>query len=220
MAKICTNCHIEKEFILFRVRKNKNNTSAIYYRSDCIECEKNYNKYRKLKNKDKLSAKRKQYYLKNKDIENENSRAYYGNNKQKIIKRAIANQSIRLKIDPVFKLRQAVSGSIRDSLSGRLSSKNNLSVWKFLPYTKYELKKHFENQFEPWMNWNNWGRYNVQTWNDNDSSTWTWNIDHIISHSNFPYISMADQEFKDCWVLTNLRPYSAKQNIIDGCRLK
>lgn len=30
---------------------------------------------------------------------------------------------------------------------------------------------------------------------------------------------MEDEEFKKCWALSNLRPYSAKQNIIDGARL-
>jgi len=27
---------------------------------------------------------------------------------------------------------------------------------------------------------------------------------------------MENEAFKECWALTNLRPYSAKQNIIDG----
>jgi hypothetical protein len=29
---------------------------------------------------------------------------------------------------------------------------------------------------------------------------------------------MEDENFKKCWSLENLRPYSAKQNIIDGAR--
>jgi hypothetical protein len=62
--------------------------------------------------------------------------------------------------------------------------------------------------------------FRVRKNRNNTFTIWTWNIDHITTHSNFPYISMADQEFKACWALTNLRPYSAKQNIIDGCRRK
>jgi hypothetical protein len=58
----------------------------------------------------------------------------------------------------------------------------------------------------------------MKTWNDNDLTTWTWQIDHVIPHSKFNYISMEDREFQDCWVLNNLRPYSAKQNILDGNR--
>jgi len=57
-----------------------------------------------------------------------------------------------------------------------------------------------------------------KTWNDNDSSTWNRQIDHIIPHSKFKYSSMSDKEFQECWALSNLRPYSAKQNIIKGNR--
>ena len=85
---------------------------------------------------------------------------------------------------------------------------------------------HLENLFsspenldkdgKAWMNWSNHGRYNDKIWNDSDSSTWTWQIDHIKPHSDFNYISMKDDDFKKCWSLDNLRPLSAKQNIIDG----
>lgn len=34
-----------------------------------------------------------------------------------------------------------------------------------------ELKRHLEKLFEPWMNWNNHGRY-TNNWNDQDPSTW------------------------------------------------
>jgi len=66
------------------------------------------------------------------------------------------------------------------------------------------------------MTWNNQGVYNKNMWNDNDSSTWTWQIDHIIPHFTFKYISIEDENFKKCWALENLRPLSAKQNLLDG----
>jgi 5-methylcytosine-specific restriction endonuclease McrA len=66
------------------------------------------------------------------------------------------------------------------------------------------------------MNWNNHGKYNAKTWDDNDPSTWTWQVDHIIPRSDLPYTSMEDDNFKKCWSLDNLRPLSAKQNIIEG----
>jgi len=66
------------------------------------------------------------------------------------------------------------------------------------------------------MTWKNYGSYCVNLWDDNDCSTWTWNIDHIIPQSKLPYISMDDDNFKICWALENLRPLSAKQNLIDG----
>lgn len=68
------------------------------------------------------------------------------------------------------------------------------------------------------MTWNNWGIYNPSTWNNNDKSTWTWQIDHIDPHSGFKYTSMEDEEFKICWRLNNLRPLRADLNVIDGAR--
>lgn len=90
---------------------------------------------------------------------------------------------------------------------------------KYLPYTIQELKQHLENQFEPWMNWNNHGKY-TKNWNDQDSATWTWQIDHIIPSSTLPYTNMEEENFKKCWSLENLRPYSAKLNTIDGATRK
>ena len=68
------------------------------------------------------------------------------------------------------------------------------------------------------MNLNNYGKYNSKTWNDNDPSTWTWQIDHIIPHSTFKYTSMKDNEFKKCWSLSNLRPLNSKQNFLEGVK--
>jgi hypothetical protein len=67
------------------------------------------------------------------------------------------------------------------------------------------------------MNWDNYGVYKAKEWDDNNQLTWKWQIDHIIPHSEFLYSSMKDPVFIKCWSLDNLRPYSAKNNCIDGC---
>jgi len=90
----------------------------------------------------------------------------------------------------------------------------------FLPYSIEGLKTHIENQFELWMTWENQGKWNKTTWDDNNSSTWTWQIDHIIPHSTFKYESMKDKEFQECWALNNLRPLNTKINAIDGAKRK
>jgi hypothetical protein len=113
-----------------------------------------------------------------------------------------------------------VSRSINTFLKSHGYSKNKKSTKDYLQYSISELKEHLEKQFEPWMNWQNHGKYNAKTWDDNDSSTWTWQLDHIVPHSKFKYTSMEDQSFKECWALSNLRPYSAKQNILDGTSKK
>ena len=124
----------------------------------------------------------------------------------------------RRNTDPIFKLRRSVSLQIRISLKLHNVSKNGQSCIKYLSYTVQELKNHIEAQFESWMTWENHGKYIAKTWNDNDPNTWFWQLDHIIPHSTFHYTSMDCREFRDCWALSNLRPYSAKQNILDGNR--
>jgi hypothetical protein len=118
--------------------------------------------------------------------------------------------------DIPFKLKKRISRNIWGILKKNNSNKNGISCVKYLTYTTNELKLHIENQFESWMRWDNWGRYDDKTWNDSDQSTWTWQLDHIIPQSDLPYTSMEDDNFKKCWSLNNLRPLSAKQNYLDG----
>jgi hypothetical protein len=126
----------------------------------------------------------------------------------------------KIKSDINFKLRSRVSSSINCYLKKSSASKENQSVIYFLPYSIKDLKNHLESQFEPWMNWQNWGIYKPNSWNDNDPTSWTWQIDHIIPHSTFKYQSMTDILFKECWSLKNLRPLSSKKNILEVCRKK
>lgn len=114
------------------------------------------------------------------------------------------------------RLRMFISSRIWFGLKSTSSSKNNKSCLDFLGYSIQDLKQHLERQFEPWMTWENWGKYYPKTFDENP----TWQIDHIIPHSHFSYTSMEDEQFQKCWSLSNLRPLSAKQNVIDGNRRK
>lgn len=124
----------------------------------------------------------------------------------------------KLHQDPIYKLRSYASRDIRKAIKKNGSSKNGLSITKYLPYAIEELKQHLESQFEDWMTWDNWGVYQASKWDDNDLSTWKWQLDHIEPQSKFSYTSMDCDEFRKCWALSNLRPYSAKQNNQDRDR--
>ena len=152
-------------------------------------------------NREHLSEYNKEFRAENADYLREYNRLYL---------------SDRRKNDPVFKLRKQTSSRISTYLRSVGSGKNRQSLLKHLEYSFDELKTYLENQFESWMTWDNYGIYDPKTWNDSDSSTWTWNIDHIVPHSDLPYSSMEDNNFKKCWALDNLRPISAKQNTMDG----
>jgi hypothetical protein len=114
------------------------------------------------------------------------------------------------KSDPVKRIHHSVSCSIRKVLRGN----KNCSISKYINIK--ELTACIESKFDWWMSWDNWGVYNAKIWDDNDSSTWTWQLDHIIPQSELPYYSTDHPNFKKCWALENLRPLSAKANITDG----
>jgi hypothetical protein len=168
------------------------------------------------RNKEKLKEKHAAFYQANKTKFSHRAKKYYEENKEEINKRNYKKKANRLKIDPEFRLRECISSAIRNAILRFGSTKNGISFTKYLDYPISVLKKHLEDRFEDWMNWDNWGIYNINRWNDDDPSTWTWQIDHIIPQSDLPYKSMEDENFKICWALENLRPLSAKQNQLDG----
>jgi hypothetical protein len=202
--KKCTKCGIEKDESCYT--KNKAGKGGL--NPQCKACVKIVVAAYYVKNKEFISEYKKEYYQNNK----ETYKKYYQDNRDSIQKSANKQRKERMKSDLSFRLRTYVSRDVRVALKGL----KNSSTWKNLSYSPQDLKNHLENQFEPWMTWENYGLYDAKTWKDDDQSTWTWQLDHIIPHSTFDYTSMEDQAFKDCWDLSNLRPLSAKQNIIEG----
>jgi hypothetical protein len=233
--KECPKCKIDRDINQFNKKT-----------SWCKLCLVEYRKTYSAANVEKLKKDKQEYYLENREIlldkvkkynqENKDHkkeydknrlatdpekyrkerRDYYYNNKEACIERGRKNSNIKYKNDPLFKIRSRVSCEVRRALTKLGLSKNKHSILKYLPYTLNELKEHLEQQFETWMNWSNWGKYDVKTWDDNDVSTWTWQIDHIIPQADLLYTSMEDDNFQKCWALNNLRPYSSKQNLLDG----
>lgn len=124
------------------------------------------------------------------------------------------NERKRHKVDISFRLRRCVKASVLAGLKRENKRKNGESISKYLPYTIDELKRYLESKFEPWMSWGNHGVYLVDKWDDNDPSTWTWQIDHIVPQIELPYDSMEHENFKKCWALENLRPLNSKTNIL------
>jgi len=200
--KKCAICkkYKTKDNYLLKKNKKSNKSKNIIYNCYCIVCQKDYSKIRD-----------KKYRENNKEKIKESWRKYVKNNKdkvKKVMKKYILKKEQQ---DPSYKLRKILIFKILKSI------KKN-TEFDSMPYTIESLKLHLESKFESWMNWDNWGKYNPKTWDDNDPSTWKWNIDHIIPKCNYKYSSVNDEDFKKCWALSNLRPYSAKLNVIENCR--
>ena len=219
-SKTCAICKLEKSLTLeffSQEKRNGANGPYLYWNNICRIC---YNKKKlpknrehKKKNRRKLADAQKIYHSLHKEQDALTKKIWYENNKDEVKLRVKLWRRERRKNDIGFRLKDTISSVVRSCIN-----KNRESISEYLLYTMQELKDYLESLFEPWMNWENWGTYRISKWDNNDKSTWTWQLDHITPHSTFNYTNMKEQSFIDCWALDNLRPYSAKQNILDGNR--
>jgi hypothetical protein len=210
MFRICNKCGICKELNIenfsqvFGRGKKK-----LYFKNKCKECHKIYSRDYNREHKEKCRKNLKEYLEKNPFYQKEcreKNKEHYLQYRRLYEKR------------PNIKLKKRISKAIKKALN-KVGSKKQIETLKFLEYSIEELKIHLENQFEQWMNWDNWGVYLVSEWDDNDSSTWKWQIDHIIPMATFEYTCELDDSFKRAWSLNNLRPLNAKENVIRGARM-
>jgi hypothetical protein len=191
---------------------------------------KKYNKKYREENSDRLNEKwRKEYLLLSEEEKQEiwdYQKNYRKNNKDKINKTKNKYESNKRKTDPVWKCMKDISTAVRSILKKQGLSKNKISCKDKFPWTPEQLWEHIIKQFsmsenldhngKVWMTLNNHGKYDPKTWNENDSSTWTWQLDHIKPQSDLKFNSYDHPNFLKCWSLKNLRPYSAKKNWEDG----
>jgi hypothetical protein len=170
--KQCNTCYLIKDISLFR----QNTKSNDGYFNKCNDCWKprEWNK-----------EKQKQY-----------DKKYIQNNPDKI-REKYRRQSKKLH----RRIRSSLNHRIAELLKKGLSSKNK----KTLTYVGCEfdyIKKWFEFLFEENMNWDNYGK---------------WEIDHVIPCSVFDF-NKEDDQLK-CFNWTNLRPCWKIDNIIKGDKI-
>jgi hypothetical protein len=221
MLIICKDCGLEKEKYHGCQCRECRLSYLIEYRNEhkesISEVRHEYFKTYRETNKERIKASAKNYYERTKEAK----KAYYNQNIETIRVSRRETEKKRRSKDPSFAMRQDISRRVSADLKRAGSSKKGKSVKTYLPNPISEVMAHIESQWvghNAWMNWGNRGPYNVKTWDDNDPATWTWQIDHITPQSDLPYTSMEDENFKKCWALENLRPLSAKQNLLDGVR--
>jgi hypothetical protein len=74
-------------------------------------------------------------------------------------------------------------------------------TYQILGCTFEEFKIHLEKQFEPWMNWDNYGLYNGEL-------NYGWDIDHVIPHS----FGKTEEDIAELNHHGNLQPLCSKIN--------
>lgn len=179
-----------------------------------IEASKNYRlsnpeKVRKTKgehyrkNKEKIIEKSKQWGIDNPEKRRVIVSKWKKNNPEKAnkIKRIWTGKMYKTNI--TFNLKAKISGLMRQSLEG---NKNGCSFITFMDYTVKELREHLKGSMP-----------NNYTWKDFLKGKL--HIDHIIPIRAFEFKAPEDEEFKQCWSLSNLRLLSAKENIKKGDKI-
>jgi len=241
--KQCITCKLDKqiEYFSFRTDTGKyrnvckdciKNNKAQYYLENIDDAKQRNKKWRE-ENKQYKKEKAKQYHQDHKEEENEKGRQRRKENRKQLNEYQKIYQKQQRIINPYFKVRQNTSNLFNQMLTSNGCSKNGSSFLSIVDWNMEEFWIHFDVLFSHpdnltpdgkiWMTRYNQGKYNANTWDDNDPTTWVWNTDHIIPQSFFKFSKDNSEEFireqmRKCWALSNLRPLSAKQNMIDGNR--
>jgi hypothetical protein len=213
MHKKCRVCNKIKSIDEFHKKKN----TLDGHRNECKECVKNiqkkykespgfkekrkeYDKERYENNRDKILERKKEYHEENREKILSYKKVYREENKDKIKKWRSENMfrysegqaRYREKYPHIIAWR-----SILYSTLDRLGTEKQGHTIDMLGYSALELKYHIENQFQPGMNWKNYG---------------DWHIDHIKGVINFDPLT----DVKIVCALENLRPLWATTREIDG----
>ena len=160
-----------------------------YYIQNKKAVNKRNSEYGK-KNAEHLKKKANEYRAANRD----KSRAWarkYGK-----VHRAKLTEKLREKrrSDPIFRLKDAIRGSIRAYLGSRKTRRG--STFEIVGCTPDFLREHLERQFKPGMTWDNYGSH--------------WHVDHRIPLAS----GRSSDEVKGLSHWTNLQPLEALENLI------
>jgi hypothetical protein len=192
--------HRERSKIYYHNNKERDKEKRKKYENDHKKEHKERGRVWALNNPNKVKEKRKKYYEKHREEINERKRKFRKENYEEY--RSHTNEYIKNKrrIDTLFRLK----GNLHASITGLLKIRGHRKKSKTLEVLgcNYEtVKQYLESQFEPWMNWENYGKYNGEF-------NYGWDIDHIIPQSS----GNTEEELIKLNHYTNLQPLCSKVN--------
>lgn len=202
--KKCNKCEIEKN--LSDYYKDKSTKDGYY--TICKLCKKKNSKTYSLRSKEEIYASTKIWKENNKEHLKKYNKNWTFENKEHIKdynekskKRLSDYYKNRKKNDKLFKLKENVRRLIYNSIYKNGFSKKTKTC-EILGCSYEEFKIYIENKFEPWMNWENHGKY---TGNNNE----TWQYDHIIPLD----FAKTEEELIKLNHFSNVRPFCSKLNL-------
>lgn len=193
-SKICKKCNLNLPFSNFNNHKGTKDKKHIY----CKLCKSNkYKIWKKGKEEQlkeywrtysklpKTAKRRRENWNDNRDIKNKYQNEYQKN---------------RRKTDETFR----ISKNLRSRLYQFLNNKNlkkSKNTEDILGCSFNELKLYLESRFEPWMTWENYGKYNGEL-------DYGWDIDHIIPLNSVYKLD----DIMNLFNFKNLQPLCSKVN--------
>lgn len=175
--RICKRCNITKE--------------CPYNRIYCRECQNLQSREYKKRNKEKIQEYNKKYKLENKEKIKEYNKEYNINNRENIQKRQTENSKNRRKVDISYKITINLRNRIKKFF------KSNISSSKYIDCSIETFKNWIEFQFEPDMNFDNYGML--------------WHLDHVIPCSLFDFSNDIEKYY--CFNWSNYRPLYKHKNL-------
>lgn len=163
----------------------------------CKSCKSEYQKEYVKSNKKKILENNREWFNNNKEY----SREYRKQNVDSIREQQRNYNRNRRNTDPLYKLSRNVRNLIYQSINKKGFIKS-IRTESILGCSLNEFHHHIELQFEPWMNWDNWGGKIVT-----ESNT-SWDIDHIIPIDT----AKTEEDVVRLNHYTNLRPLCSYNN--------
>ena len=212
--KICTKCKEDKELIKFGKRPS-NKDGLKHECNDCFNISLRIRRslftdeqITEIKRKDKIKRDSRS------DIEKQEKNNYCKSWKQnrteeeKLADKKIVNEQRKEKYhnDINYKLKHVLRGRLNKAIKNNQKSGSAVDD---LGCTVEEFNTYIEKQFEPWMNWDNWGNYN--------KDKLTWQLDHINCLDSFDLENR--EEFLKAAHCSNYQPLLALDNILKSNKL-
>lgn len=183
--------------------KNKENQKEYQkkYRAENKEKHKEYNTIYYEINKEKYKEFFKTYYENNKEKKKEYLKKYRETNKDKISTAHYTYKKNRKAIDPLFKLVLNIRSVLSYTIKKKGYTKKSKSE-EILGCSIADFKQYLESLWEPWMTWENYGKYEKNSFNIG------WDIDHKIPVSS----AKTENEIIELNHYSNLQPLCSKIN--------
>lgn len=182
-TKVCSKCKVEYDTNQFYNSTAKKDGLS----SNCKNCRIEYT----INNMEKIKQTKKEYYY---------------NNRDSAVKKSMDYEKNKKKTDPLYTLKKDIGAIIRKTLRYNKSAtfREKSKLKDILGCSLQFFRNYLEEQFQPWMNWDNRGLYNGQP-------NHGWDVDHIIPKSTAKTI---DEVIK-LNHYTNLRPRCSYLNRVE-----